>query len=75
MNTSLSSIPGVESLIGCSIAEVERDLILQTLIHCLGNRTRAAKLLRISVRTMRNKINEYASEGLYVPMPGRNVGE
>ena len=67
MNTIQSNIPGIYALVGRSIADVERDLILETLKHCLGNRTRAANLLRISIRTMRNKINEYTSKGVYVP--------
>jgi DNA-binding protein Fis len=50
---------------------VERHLILDTLDHCLGNRTHAAKLLGISVRTLRNKLNEYAEAGIVVPEPGQ----
>ena len=57
---------GICKLVGRSIPDVERELILATLVHCRGNRTRAAGLLHISIRTMRNKLNEYASEG-YVP--------
>lgn len=44
---------------GMSVAQVEKQLILTTLDHCGGNRTRAAELLGISVRTLRNKLNEY----------------
>ncbi|MGB7021075.1 MAG: sigma-54 dependent transcriptional regulator, partial [Xanthobacteraceae bacterium] len=47
-------------LVGRTVAEVERDLILQTLKHCLGNRTHAANVLGISIRTLRNKLNEYS---------------
>jgi two-component system, response regulator FlrC len=57
-------------LVGRTVAEVERDLILQTLKHCLGNRTHAATVLGISIRTLRNKLNEYAADGLPVPPPG-----
>ncbi len=57
-------------LVGRTVAEVERDLILQTLRHCLGNRTHAANVLGISIRTLRNKLNEYAADGLPVPPPG-----
>src|ERR1700733_9815786 len=57
-------------LVGHTVAEVERDLILQTLRHCLGNRTHAANVLGISIRTLRNKLNEYAAEGVPVPPPG-----
>jgi len=57
-------------LVGHTVAEVERDLILQTLKHCLGNRTHAANVLGISIRTLRNKLNEYAADGLPVSPPG-----
>ena len=50
---------GVETLIGKTISEVERDMILNTVEHCLGNRTHAAKILGISIRTLRNKLNLY----------------
>ncbi len=60
--------PGaVESLIGRSIADVERDMIINTLDHCLGNRTHAANILGISIRTLRNKLNQYKDEGVNVP--------
>jgi DNA-binding NtrC family response regulator len=59
------------SLVGRTVAEVERDLILDTLDHCLGNRTHAAKILGISIRTLRNKLNEYSGAGIAVPDPGQ----
>jgi DNA-binding NtrC family response regulator len=58
------------ALVGRTVAEVERDLILQTLKHCLGNRTHAANILGISIRTLRNKLNEYAAAGMPIPPPG-----
>ncbi len=58
------------ALVGRTVAKVERDLILATLEHCAGNRTHAASMLGISVRTMRNKLSEYAGNGLPVPPPG-----
>jgi len=58
------------ALVGRTVAEVERDLILETLRHCLGNRTHAANVLGISIRTLRNKLNEYAAHGAPVPPPG-----
>jgi DNA-binding NtrC family response regulator len=58
------------ALVGRTVAEVERDLILETLKHCLGNRTHAANVLGISIRTLRNKLNEYAADGMPVPPPG-----
>ena len=59
------------TLVGRTVAEVERDLILDTLDHCLGNRTHAAKILGISIRTLRNKLGEYTAAGLSVAEPGQ----
>ena len=58
------------ALVGRTVAEVERDLILETLKHCLGNRTHAANVLGISIRTLRNKLNEYSADGVPIPPPG-----
>lgn len=57
-------------MVGRTVADVERDLILQTLDHCLGNRTHAANILGISIRTLRNKLKQYAEEGSRIPLPG-----
>lgn len=62
-----SSIPNTQSpipnkrseLVGRTVEDVERELILDTLSHCLGNRTQAAQILGISIRTLRNKLNQY----------------
>jgi DNA-binding NtrC family response regulator len=59
-----------KTLVGHTVAEVERDLILDTLSHCLGNRTHAANILGISIRTLRNKLNQYSDDGIDVPKPG-----
>ncbi|HEV7323865.1 MAG TPA: sigma-54 dependent transcriptional regulator [Bosea sp. (in: a-proteobacteria)] len=58
-------------LVGRTVADVERDLILDTLDHCLGNRTHAAKILGISIRTLRNKLSEYVAAGVPVAEPGQ----
>jgi DNA-binding NtrC family response regulator len=58
------------NLVGRTVADVERDLILDTLDHVLGNRTHAANILGISIRTLRNKLNQYSDEGVHVPGPG-----
>ena len=58
------------ALVGRTVAEVERDLILETLHHCFGNRTHAANILGISIRTLRNKLKQYSEDGVSVPMPG-----
>lgn len=47
---------------GMSLSEVEKRLIIQTLELTAQNRTRAAQLLGISIRTLRNKLNEYKNE-------------
>jgi two-component system, response regulator FlrC len=57
------------TFVGRTLEDVERDLILQTLDHTLGNRTHAANILGISIRTMRNKLNQYMDEGHRVPAP------
>ncbi|HVY12526.1 MAG TPA: sigma-54 dependent transcriptional regulator, partial [Alphaproteobacteria bacterium] len=61
-------VPG--AMVGKTVADVERDLIIETLQHCLGNRTHAANILGISIRTLRNKLKEYTDRGITVPMPG-----
>lgn len=61
------------NLVGRTVAAVERELILDTLKHCLGNRTHAANILGISIRTLRNKLNEYMAEGHEVPSPSSGV--
>ncbi|MEX2649217.1 MAG: sigma-54 dependent transcriptional regulator [Alphaproteobacteria bacterium] len=61
------------TLVGRTVADVERDLILETLGHCLGNRTHAATILGISIRTLRNKLRDYAADGARVPAPGEAV--
>ena len=61
---------GTAAMVGRTVAEVERDLIIDTLSHCLGNRTHAANILGISIRTLRNKLKQYAEAGVAVPLPG-----
>ena len=58
------------NLVGRTVSDVERDLILDTLDHCLGNRTHAANILGISIRTLRNKLKEYSDDGLSIPAHG-----
>ena len=54
---SLEYYPGV------TVSQMEKSLILNTLEYTMQNRTKAAELLGISIRTLRNKINEYKEEG------------
>jgi DNA-binding NtrC family response regulator len=57
------------SFVGQTVAEMEQTLILETLEHCFGNRTHAANILGISIRTLRNKLKEYTEAGVPVPAP------
>ena len=70
LDTLLAAEQITRKLVGRTVAEVERDLILETLRHCRGNRTHAAAILGISIRTLRNKLNEYVASGTPVPPPG-----
>jgi len=47
------------NFVGRSLESVEKELIVSTLDHCMGNRTHAANILGISIRTLRNKLKEY----------------
>jgi len=64
-----SALPGeaaVGPLVGRTVEEVERALILRTLERCRGNRTSASGILGISVRTMRNKLKAFVEAGIPV---------
>jgi len=71
-NTDVQNASGVESLIGRKISEVEKEMILNTLDQCLGNRTHAANILGISIRTLRNKLNQYKDDGINIPAAGQS---
>ncbi len=49
---------------GITLQEAEKRLILQTLEYCKGNKTKTAQILGISVRTLRNKLQEYKKASL-----------
>ncbi len=66
-NTSAGADTVSAALVGRTVAEVEKELILTTLDHCLGNRTHAANVLGISIRTLRNKLKEYDETGAILP--------
>lgn len=68
--TESSGGDSTTALVGRTVAAVERDLIIDTLDHCLGNRTHAATILGISIRTLRNKLRQYNDDGFKVPQPG-----
>jgi two-component system response regulator FlrC len=62
------------NFVGQTVAEVEQKLILDTLTHCFGNRTHAANILGISIRTLRNKLKEYSEMGVSIPAPQAGMG-
>ena len=53
--------------VGQTVAGMERKLIIDTLKHTMGNRTTAANILGISIRTLRNKLKQYQDEGFDIP--------
>jgi two-component system, response regulator FlrC len=54
---------------GRTIEAVEKDMILDTLSQCRGNRVRTATVLGICPRTLRNKLHEYERDGTRIPRP------
>ena len=59
--------PEETPLYGKTVAGAERELIIDTLKHTFGNRTQAANILGISIRTLRNKLKQYEEAGYQVP--------
>ena len=64
---------GITGQVGRRMDDVERDLIIETLGHTLGNRTHAATILGISIRALRNKLRDYATQGVAVPPPAAGI--
>jgi two-component system response regulator FlrC len=56
---------GLRIAAGETVHDMERKLIIETLRSTECNRTQAAKMLGISIRTLRNKLNEYKEQGLF----------
>src|SRR5439155_22761557 len=53
---------GVRFQIGTTVEEAEKGLIRRTLEHTRNNKTRAAEILGISLKTLRNKLKEYGAK-------------
>jgi DNA-binding protein Fis len=53
---------GEPRVAGLTMAELEGLAITQTLQRCSGNRTRAARMLGVSVRTLQRKLNSWSSK-------------
>jgi two-component system response regulator FlrC len=62
MNSNSTEQNG-EGITLMSLKEAEKLLIQKALLHTGENRTQAAKILGVSIRTLRNKINEYRTSG------------
>ncbi len=50
---------------GTTLRDMEKNLIFETLQSVKGNKTRASQMLGVSVRTVRNKLNEYQMENMW----------
>ncbi len=72
---ALAASPGFGpgALVGRTMEDVEREMILRTLERTRGNRTQAAEMLGIGLRTLQRKIKQYRAEGL--PVMGADIGE
>ena len=66
---SVAAEIATRAFVGQTVSEMEQTLIIETLEHCFGNRTHAANILGISIRTLRNKLKEYTEAGVTVPAP------
>jgi DNA-binding NtrC family response regulator len=64
---SQNANPTQQGFVARRMEDVERDAILHTLSHTLGNRTHAATILGISIRALRDKLRDYAQAGIAVP--------
>jgi DNA-binding NtrC family response regulator len=69
LELSADQTEAIRRLVGHTIAQVECELIVETLTSKHGSRTNAARVLGISIRTLRNKIREYSARGKVVPEP------
>jgi transcriptional regulator with PAS, ATPase and Fis domain len=73
LETDMTEVPGESAarLVGMTVRELEERLICQTLKHVNQNRTHAAEMLGISIRTLRNKLKEYRTEDDAMAEDGR----
>jgi DNA-binding NtrC family response regulator len=56
-----------------AIEDVERDLILHTLESTGGNKTKAAEILKVTTRTLRNKLNKYSNDSASLQIVGEKI--
>jgi DNA-binding NtrC family response regulator len=55
----VEGVPRVSVPVGTTVEDTEKELIRSTLVHTSGNKTRAARILGISLKTMHNKVKKY----------------
>ncbi|MBM3738795.1 MAG: sigma-54-dependent Fis family transcriptional regulator [Acidobacteria bacterium] len=64
---------GVTIHVGTTVEQAEKSLILLTLAHTKNNKTRAAEMLGISLKTLFNKLKEYGSDAVHNVPTGAGV--
>jgi DNA-binding NtrC family response regulator len=72
----VSDVDGIHVGVGTTVDEAERQLIVKTLESTRNNKTRAAEILGISLKTLHNKLKEYGTQGQVSSgaVMGREVG-
>jgi two-component system response regulator FlrC len=63
----------IQPAAGGSFRAMEKQLIIETLAKVGGNRMKAAEVLGVSVRTIRNKLRDYREDGKTLPIMGRDL--
>jgi DNA-binding NtrC family response regulator len=77
MHVPISGVDGIHVGVGTTVDEAERQLIVKTLESTHNNKTRAAEILGISLKTLHNKLKEYGTQAQQVPssaVAGREFG-
>lgn len=62
-NAGITEDDAIRALVGLPIDEIERRVILTTLDHCKGNKSKAARLLQIGLKTLYRKLDSYGYKG------------
>ena len=61
LTSKANMTPTIEFRMGQTMVEVEKHFLFHTINHMDGNKTKAAKILGISLKTLHNKLNKYKS--------------
>ena len=67
MHVPVSDADGIHVGVGTTVDEAERQLIVKTLESTHNNKTRAAEILGISLKTLHNKLKEYGTQAQQAP--------